>query len=160
MQTQELIDVRPILASGGCPFDTVLAAAKNLKQGDGLTLIAPFNPVPIHQALGGIGIDFIEANQDENGNFTVKFLFTPLSDRQLEADLDLTMLEPPQPMMHITEKFASALPGKTLGFRTRFKPMHLIHSLDPETTITESVEQTDGTWYTRLLKREVVRCEH
>ena len=96
MLTNQMIDVRPILAAGDCPFDTVLEAAKTLQQGDSLTLTAPFNPVPLQQALAGIGIDFVGAEQDDDGAFTVEFVFTPLGKRRLHEDVDLTDLEPPQ----------------------------------------------------------------
>ncbi len=158
--TETLIDVRPILAEGGCPFDTVLEAAKKMEPGSSLTLKAPFNLVPLQSALAGIGIDYVEANQDEEGVFTVEFCFTPLSDKPLEQSFDLTDLEPPQPMVKIAETLAEALPGKTYAFETRFKPVHMLNSLDAETTLTMSDEKSDGTWITRILKREVVRCEH
>jgi uncharacterized protein (DUF2249 family) len=160
MMTKQLIDVRPILAEGGCPFDTVLEAGKTLQDGEGLTLLAPFNPIPIYQALSGIGVDFVEVNRDEDGDFTVDFRRTPLRERPLHLDLDLTDLDPPRPMMRVAEALAEAKGGQTLRFRTRFKPVHMLQSLDPACTCYVSDEQADGTWFTRILKCEVVRCEH
>ena len=154
------IDVRPILAQGGCPFDTVLEAGKTMQEGDTLTLLAPFNPVPIYEALAGIGIEFVSVHRDEAGDFTVDFCFTPLRKRALTLELDLTDLEPPQPMVRVAESVAQAKGGQTLQFRTRFKPVHMLQTLDPETTHHACDEQVDGTWLTRILKCEVVRCEH
>ena len=154
------IDVRPILAQGGCPFDTVLEAGKTMQEADTLTLLAPFNPVPIYEALAGIGIEFVSVHRDEAGDFTVDFCFKPLKERALSLDLDLTHLEPPQPMMRIAEEVAQAKGGQTLQFRTRFKPVHMLQSLDADSTRHACEEQEDGTWLTRILKSEVVRCEH
>lgn len=153
------IDARPILAAGGCPFDSVFEAAAKLEQGDNITVIAPFNPVPIHMALAGVGIDHVKTTEADN-SFTVKFVFTPLKARTLQGDLDLTDLEPPQPMAKVIETMAEATAGQTFGFHTRFKPVHMLGNLDPQENLTESVELEDGTWHTRVLKREIVKCEH
>ncbi len=51
----EILDVRPILADGGEPFVLIMETAERVPVGQSLVLIAPFEPVPLYQALGGRG---------------------------------------------------------------------------------------------------------
>lgn len=159
MKTREIIDVRPILKEGGCPFDTVIEKGQKLKPGEGISVIAPFNPLPLYEALKGIGVDFTEVNE-ENGTFTVDFTFTPLKERELASDLNLLDLEPPQPMMKAAEALAVTEIGSCIRIHTRFKPVHFLESLDAAEVSLESEEQSDGTWKTWLLKKGVKKCDH
>jgi uncharacterized protein (DUF2249 family) len=159
MNRQHIIDARPILASGGCPFDTVIESGKKLNPGDGLTLIAPFNPLPLYEALQAIGFDYVDKCFEDEA-FRVTFRFTPFEERVLNHDADLTQLEPPQPMVRAAEVLEQAIAGQTLRFRTRFKPMHLIESLEGKDCFHESREQEDGNWLTWVLKRGIRKCEH
>lgn len=54
-QATKMLDVRPILAEGGEPFVTIMETAIPLKTGETLLLVAPFEPVPLYQALGARG---------------------------------------------------------------------------------------------------------
>jgi uncharacterized protein (DUF2249 family) len=54
-QATKFLDVRPILAEGGEPFVTIMETAVPLKTGETLLLVAPFEPVPLYQALGARG---------------------------------------------------------------------------------------------------------
>jgi uncharacterized protein (DUF2249 family) len=50
--TQALrLDVRPVLAAGGEPFDLILATASRLPIGGALELTAPFEPVPLYPVM-------------------------------------------------------------------------------------------------------------
>lgn len=49
------LDVRPILARGDEPFVEIMEAAEKIKSGENLTLIAPFEPVPLYGVLGERG---------------------------------------------------------------------------------------------------------
>ena len=51
----EVLDVRPVLAEGGEPFVQIMETAEHVPAGKSLVLIAPFEPVPLYQALGGRG---------------------------------------------------------------------------------------------------------
>ncbi len=55
VQATKFLDVRPILAEGGEPFVTIMEAAVPLETGETLLLVAPFEPVPLYQALGARG---------------------------------------------------------------------------------------------------------
>ena len=50
-----LLDVRPILAEGGEPFALIMETAVTLHTGETLLLTAPFEPVPLYEALGERG---------------------------------------------------------------------------------------------------------
>lgn len=41
------VDARPIMAAGGEPFETIMAAATSLAPGEELVVLAPFEPVPL-----------------------------------------------------------------------------------------------------------------
>lgn len=45
------LDVRAVLASGGEPFDLIMAAAERITPGSTLELTAPFEPVPLYAVL-------------------------------------------------------------------------------------------------------------
>ena len=51
----EVLDVRPVLADGGEPFVQIMETAERVPSGRSLVLIAPFEPVPLYQALVGRG---------------------------------------------------------------------------------------------------------
>lgn len=46
------LDVRPLLAAGEEPLETILAAARDIPIGGTLTVIAPFEPRPLYRVLG------------------------------------------------------------------------------------------------------------
>ncbi|HLG62357.1 MAG TPA: DUF2249 domain-containing protein [Ktedonosporobacter sp.] len=54
-QAMKILDVRPVLAEGGEPFVMIMETAEQLKKGETLLLIAPFEPVPLYQVLGERG---------------------------------------------------------------------------------------------------------
>jgi uncharacterized protein (DUF2249 family) len=157
--TNTTIDVRPILAAGGCPFDTVMEAGRKLKPGSQLTLIAPFNPLPIYDALAAIGFSFVD-KETHDADFHVHFRFSPLNERELVVDKDLTDLEPPQPMMAAMECYAQIAEGETFRVHTRFHPVHLMGKLEEQDCVTHTEERSDGTWLTWVLKRGERKCEH
>lgn len=45
------LDVRPILAEGGEPFVLIMETALPLQTGETFLLTAPFEPVPLYEAL-------------------------------------------------------------------------------------------------------------
>jgi Uncharacterized conserved protein (DUF2249) len=51
----EILDVRPVLEQGGEPFVQIIETAARVPLGKSLVLIAPFEPVPLYDALGGRG---------------------------------------------------------------------------------------------------------
>ncbi len=53
--TFKKLDVRPLIAKGSEPFNTIRARVDALKAGEGLTVIAPFLPAPLIEKLGSEG---------------------------------------------------------------------------------------------------------
>ncbi|GHO83616.1 DUF2249 domain-containing protein [Dictyobacter formicarum] len=54
-EAETVLDVRPDLASGGEPFVRIMEAAFTIQPGGTLVIIAPFEPVPLYDALGAQG---------------------------------------------------------------------------------------------------------
>jgi len=53
------IDVREDLKLKKEPFDKIMGAVKQLKEGQDLILHAPFNPVPLHKVLKRRGFEYV-----------------------------------------------------------------------------------------------------
>jgi len=66
------LDVRPILARGEEPFDTIMETVAALEPGEPLELFVSFEPVPLFSVLGGQGFRH-EAQQLDNGDYRVVF---------------------------------------------------------------------------------------
>jgi uncharacterized protein (DUF2249 family) len=66
------LDVRPILARGEEPFDTIMETVATLAPGESLELFAPFEPVPLFSVLGVQGFEH-EAQPIGNGDYRVVF---------------------------------------------------------------------------------------
>jgi hypothetical protein len=73
-----IVDVRPILSSGGEPLSEILAAADSVANGDRLVVIAPFEPVPLFGILRGMGFRYA-SEPEPGGGVRVVFTRTPLS---------------------------------------------------------------------------------
>ena len=67
------LDVRPDLARGDEPFVRIMEAASNVKPGEALVLIAPFEPVPLYDVLSGRGFSH-EAQQVAAAKWVVRFV--------------------------------------------------------------------------------------
>ena len=49
----KVVDARPIIESGGEPFQTIMDAVDTLDPNQPLVVLAPFEPVPLEGVLGG-----------------------------------------------------------------------------------------------------------
>ena len=67
-----LLDVRPIIAAGDEPFDLIMRTVGELKGGEELVIVAPFEPVPLEGVLGSQGFDF-KAVEIGAGDWQVTF---------------------------------------------------------------------------------------
>ena len=70
------VDARPIIAAGGEPFDTIMAAVAALGDGEDLVVLAPFEPVPLEGVLGSQGFSYRAADLGE-GDWQVTFRREP-----------------------------------------------------------------------------------
>jgi uncharacterized protein (DUF2249 family) len=50
-EAEKTLDVRPDLESGGEPFVRIMEAAATIPAGKTLVIVAPFEPVPLYEAL-------------------------------------------------------------------------------------------------------------
>ncbi len=70
------VDARPIIADGGEPFDTIMAAVAALTDGEDLVVLAPFEPVPLEGVLGSQGFSY-QADDLGDGDWRVTFHRAP-----------------------------------------------------------------------------------
>ena len=134
------LDVRPILRNGGEPFQAIMAAVASLERGQGLRLLAPFRPQPLFGVMQekGFGHEVIEL---EGGDFEVRF--TPndggirVSENAADAgnwpdpsvELDLSDIDPPQPMVRILAELENLPPGEVLFAVLAREPVFLFPEL-------------------------------
>ncbi len=138
----KVLDVRPILKNGGEPFQEIMQAVQGLAPGQGLTLLAPFRPQPLFRVMEGRGFDN-EAREIGGGDWEV--LFTPRPEvapvvTSPDADrpetwpnpsehLDLTDLDPPEPMVRILAVAETLEPGEVLFAVLSREPIFLFPEL-------------------------------
>jgi len=63
--SDRIIDVRPIISSGGEPLSEILAAADGVELEESLVVIAPFEPAPLMGMLRSMG--FSSSSEPEPG---------------------------------------------------------------------------------------------
>lgn len=138
----KVLDVRPMLRSGGEPFQAIMQAVQDLRPGQGLKLLATFRPQPLFRVMEGRGFDH-EAREIEGGDWEV--LFTPQPEAvpvavSVDADrpetwpdpsehLDLTDLDPPEPMVRILAAAEALEPGNVLFAVLSREPLFLFPEL-------------------------------
>lgn len=67
-----IVDARPVIASGGEPFDEIMAAVGTLEPDEALVIYAPFEPVPLEGLLSEQGFDYV-AEALDGGDWRVTF---------------------------------------------------------------------------------------
>ena len=70
------LDVRPIIVAGGEPFDTIMEAVATLENEEELTIVAPFEPVPLEGVLSSQGFTYEAVNMG-GGDWQVIFMRQP-----------------------------------------------------------------------------------
>ena len=70
------VDARPIIADGGEPFDTIMAAVATLADDEELVVLAPFEPVSLEGVLGSQGFSY-DAAEVGGGDWQVTFRRQP-----------------------------------------------------------------------------------
>ncbi len=61
-----LLDIRPIFACGETPCKAIDDAVVSLIPGQPLTLIVPFDPIPLYAKLGNQGFTYRSKQLDDN----------------------------------------------------------------------------------------------
>jgi uncharacterized protein (DUF2249 family) len=163
------LDVREDLHQGREPFSKIMNAAGQLRPGEKLLLIAPFEPAPLFSVLGKQGFGH-ESKQIQSGDWEVLFTCRNGVARALVPperppcgavktepteiiEVDARGLEPPQPMVKILEALAALPAGAGLRAYTDRRPMHLYAQLEERGFAGESEEQNDGSFITKIRSR-------
>lgn len=126
------LDVRPLLAAGGEPFQIIMEAIAKTSDDGALRLIAPFRPAPLFDVLRKKGWDYwIELEKD--GNWYIWF-FKKEHERLTKQDfiwtLDVRQMAPPEPM-ELTLEILDKMPkGVTLIQINERAPQFLFEALE------------------------------
>lgn len=158
------LDVRPDFHSGQHPCDKIQNALSNVRQGEALRLLVPFEPVPLFDVAAGKGLGH-RSTQIAEGDWEVIFSHDDAAKPAAQnysacgcdtapsaevIEVDARHLEPPQPMIRILEALAHLPPGASLRARTDRRPIHLYSQLEDRGFIGESKEQSDGSFLTHI----------
>jgi uncharacterized protein (DUF2249 family) len=158
------LDVRPILAEGGEPFQAIMATVESLAPGQGLTLLAPFKPVPLFTVLERKGF-LHQVSELEGGDFEVRF--TPratevLASEDIEDDgewpepvrnFDFSDLDPPQPMVRILSELETMSPGEVMFAVLAREPLFLFPELTKRGHKWAGNYDSGGTAFRIMVKR-------
>lgn len=136
------LDVRPVLAAGEEPFAMIMQAVERLDAGQGLRLIAPFQPVPLFQVMAQRGFSHA-ASPIGGGDWEV--LFTPADGVAVAVSpnaaspetwpepsthIDCSDLEPPEPMTRVLSGLEAMAPGDVLFALLPREPVLLFPQLE------------------------------
>lgn len=161
------LDVRPILRSGGEPFQQIMETVAALAPGQGLRLFATFKPVPLFSVLGSKGFSH-EATELDGGDWKVLFrpaenaAATDLAPAALAADisnwpdpgqqLDNRELDPPEPMVRILAATETMKEGEVLSALLCREPMFLLPELAKRGHAWRGAFEPDGKTYKILVR--------
>lgn len=160
------LDVRPILAEGGEPFQAIMAAVESLAPGQGLTLLAPFKPVPLFTVLERKGF-LHQVSELEGGDFEVRFIpraTEVLASEDIEDDgewpepvrnFDFSDLDPPQPMVRILSELETMSPGEVMFAVLAREPLFLFPELTKRGHKWAGNYDSGGTAFRIMVKRGV-----
>jgi uncharacterized protein (DUF2249 family) len=157
----EPLDVRPVLAARGDPFQLIMKKVAPLGPDEAIELIVGFEPRPLYAVLAGMGFA-TEVLRDE-ATFHV-FIFR---DRALSAgphgppsschgelkppvELDVRGMQPPDPILAIFDKLAEIGPGAQLIVRHHREPRLLYDKLAARGYAARAQEQANGEWRIRI----------
>jgi Uncharacterized conserved protein (DUF2249). len=159
------LDVRPILSSGGEPFPAIMGAVDDLMPGQGLKLLAPFRPQPLFSVMERRGFDY-ELEEMGGGDFEVRFLpKQPPSAIDASAnadapdlwpepsvDLDLSELDPPEPMVRLLAEAEQLEPGEVIFAVLSREPVFLFPELTRRGHQWVGNFDTTGSFYRIMIR--------
>lgn len=158
------LDVRPIIAGGAEPFPAIMAVVENLEPGQGLTLLAPFNPLPLLPVMERKGF-LHHATALEGGDFEVKFMprmSEIMASENVRDDedwpdpvrsFDFSDLDPPQPMTRILAELETMAPGEVLFAVLATEPLFLFQELTRRGHAWAGNHDRLGTAFRIMVKR-------
>jgi uncharacterized protein (DUF2249 family) len=157
------LDVRADFKSGQHPCDKIQNAISNVRAGEALRLLVPFEPVPLFDVAANKGLGH-KSTQTAEGDWEIIFSHDAASAKSATRphtacgysstseiiEVDARHLEPPQPMVRILEALARLPQGASLRARTDRRPIHLYSHLEDRGFTGESEEQSDGSFITPI----------
>lgn len=158
------LDVRPILANGGEPFQAIMEAVEGLAPGQGLTLLAPFRPQPLFSVMERKGFAH-QVSELEGGDFEVRFVprgaaVVASEDVQEEDEwseparaFDFSDLDPPQPMVRILAELETMARGEVLFAVLAREPLFLFPELTKRGHKWAGNYDASGTAFRIMIKR-------
>jgi len=146
-----VLDVRPLLAAGQEPRAAILTALEQLRPGQALRLLTPFEPLPLLSLAASLGFE-VTTQRTGGAQYETRLLRVMMpSDRVIEVDL--RSLPPPEPMQQALAATHRLGRHETLLVRTRFRPVHLIEHLEADGWLVEAEEIEPDHWETTILRR-------
>ncbi len=161
------VDVRPTLRAGGEPFGEIMAAIAKLQPGQGLRLLATFEPVPLFHVLGSKGFSH-KAKEIGGGDWEVLFSpaaaatpadttpAKPASDTSAwpppVQEMDNRDLDPPEPMVRILAATEAMANGEVLSALLCREPMFLLPELAKRGHAWRGAFEPDGKTYKILIR--------
>ena len=139
------LDLRPVIASGGCPLTTVLETVGMLPPSASLRLIAPFEPIPLFAKLADLGYDHNSRRRDD-GCYEV--MFTRPAPPPEPAVLDLRHSEEGSLIEPVLAALNALARGQLLIVRTRHHPEPLFAPLREAKASWDPEPLADGSWQT------------
>lgn len=165
------LDVRPILRSGGEPFQEIMGAVASLSPGQGLRLLATFKPTPLFSVMASKGFSH-EAREIGGGDWEV--LFQPQAAAPAKApaggaddgaawpepirSLDNRELDPPEPMVRILAATEAMGEGEVLAALLCREPMFLFPELAKRGHAWRGAFEPDGKTYRILVRVGAARA--
>lgn len=152
------LDVRDILRSGGEPFAVIMQAVDSLSPGQGLRLLATFNPTPLFGVMSQYGYTHTER---EIGGGDWEVIFSPAAasrtaaspETSRQACLDVRGLPPPEPMQRALEAVENLKAGESLQVLTDREPTLLYQELSRRSH-TYTSESSDEGYRTTIRRGE------
>lgn len=163
------LDVRPILRSGGEPFQMIMEVVDALEPHQGLRLFAPFKPAPLFRVLGSKGFTpeakeltdgewevlFHRSEADEAGTGDASAATPAAGDApwpEPVQHMDNRDLDPPEPMVRILAAIETLAAGEVLSALLCREPVFLFPELTKRGHQWRGSFEPDGTTYRVLVR--------
>lgn len=158
------LDVRPLLEAGVEPFVEIMTTIDRLGPKEGLRLLAPFKPQPLFSVMERKGYLY-ELSELPGGDFEVRFfpknaevlVSGDAGDADHWADpsieLDLTNLDPPQPMVTILQTLETMPAGGVLFAVLSREPVFLFPELAKRGHQWVGNHDKTGTAFRMMIRR-------
>jgi uncharacterized protein (DUF2249 family) len=157
-----ILDARPIFQRGESPCHVIDEAVANVKPGERLILLVPFEPIPLYAKLARQGFEH-QSRQSADGSWEVAFLQKgphgisngagAASGDKADSNLvflDTRGLEPPQPLVATLERLVDLPVGTRLKMHSDRKPFHLFPELESRGFGYDCSEQPDHSFVTEV----------